>query len=132
MTYATSKDIENAYGKGSLPDGGGTSAAVTAALSAATAEIDTYLAGRYDLPLATPPPILKALCVDIALYKTSLDIGSLTDERRKRYEDALALLRRLADGKADLGLPKPKQTAPSHASFTASPRLFTRQSLRDF
>ena len=129
MTYATAQDIQDAYGDQSLPGGGGESAAVGSALAAATAEINAHIARRYDLPLTTPPDIVKSLCVDIAVYKLCADSGLYTEERRQRYEDAISLLKRVADGKADLGITNPKPKTKPHATFTARSRDFTRQTM---
>jgi phage gp36-like protein len=68
----------------------------------ADAEIDGYLAGRYSLPLASVPPILNRLSSDIARYH--LYGERVTDTVRKRYEDAVRLLRGLADGSVKLGI----------------------------
>ena len=61
-----------------VPDEG----AVTAALDSASAEIDGYIAVRYTLPLASPPPNLTQPCVDIALYRLASSRDVLTDEHR--------------------------------------------------
>ena len=77
---------------------------VTLALVDATAEIDSYLAAKYDLPLTTVPTILARICSDIAMYRMSADIGALTEEKRTRFDDAIKWLRDVAKGTASLGL----------------------------
>lgn len=95
------------------------------ALADATAEIDTYVGVRHRLPLASVPEVLARLCCDIALYRLSVDAGSHTEEKRKRYEDAVALLRRIASGEVSLGLATPaEQESSGYAFFEAPPKRF--------
>jgi len=105
--------------------------AEAAALLDASSEIDGYLAGRYSLPLATVPPNLILFCCDIAIYRGSK--GSMvTEECRKRFEDAIRYLSKVAEGKISLFASDP--SAPnggSGASFTGSERVFTRTKMRD-
>ena len=75
------------------------------AIARADAEIDSHVGARYPLPLASVPEILRQLSSDIAVYRLATDGGALTNEHRQRYEDAVAHLRRLADGRAVLSLP---------------------------
>lgn len=95
MIYATHADIIAAYGEDALwvadrDDDALVDEGVTAAaLEGASAEIDAYLAARYPLPLAEAPLVLRRPCVDIAVYRLSGDGGALTDEKRRRYEDAI-------------------------------------------
>ena len=137
MAYATQQDIVDRYGEDQLAiafdrdgDGNVDTDSVTAALADASDEIDGYLAGRYRLPLADPPRILTFLAVDIALYKGSVETV-VTDERRRRYDDAIAYLTKVATGKIALLSSDP--SAPnggSGATFTAAPRAFTRDSMK--
>jgi phage gp36-like protein len=113
--YANEQDIIDKYGAEALVitadhDGDGVAdpAVVARGLSDAGDEINTYIGSRYPLPLTYAPPILKPLCIDIALYKMSVGI-TVTDEKRLRYEDALKLLVKIAEGKITLGLPAVEQ-----------------------
>jgi phage gp36-like protein len=90
----------------------------------ASDEIDAYVAVRHTLPLNPVHPVLKPLCIDIALYKMSTG-PTVTEEKRKRYEDARALLKMIAEGKISLG----QQAAAANsggAFFQSNPRLFGR------
>jgi len=142
--YALQSDIVTLYGQNSLVvadhdrDGIPDSAAVTRALAAASDEIDTYLAARYTLPLAEVPGFLKTLTVDIALYRLALSAEVLSDEHRRRYDDALGHLRRIAEGKAALvftpvppveGQPDVSAAQPIVSGGPA--KLFTRDLTRD-
>ncbi|MOA13986.1 hypothetical protein D3C78_1340600 [compost metagenome] len=91
----------------------------------ATAEIDSYVGTRHRLPLAVIPEVLVRLCGDIALYRLSAEAGSGTEEKRTRYEDAVALLRRIASGEVSLGMPTPAaQETSGFAFFEAQPKRF--------
>lgn len=146
MAYATQADIVTLYGDDALVvadrDGDGLpdAAAVARALDHASAEIDTHLAARYPLPLASVPMMLTSWAVDIAVYRLALSADVLSDEHRRRYEDALAGLKRVAEGKAALVFPAdpdaetpetPVDTSPHPIVVGGPERLFTRQTLRD-
>jgi phage gp36-like protein len=131
MPYATQADILERYGEDVLyaladrnRDGTLDEEAISRALVDATAEIDSYLASRYPLPLSATPKIVVILCADIALYRLSPD--HVTEERRKRYEDAVKMLRLISDGKMSLGIET--QDSPvqrSEISVQAPSRIFT-------
>ncbi len=145
MPYATQSDIATLYGHNALVvadhdrDGVPDSAAVAVALNYATAEIDSYLAPRHSLPLAEVPLVLTQLCVDIAVYRLALSGELMTDEIDKRYERALARLRDLAAGKANLVFTTPIGGVTEDGDFrgpqpivSGGPdKLFTRQQMRD-
>lgn len=138
MAYATSADITAIYGEDALlvvadraGDGVVDAAAVERALAAATALIDANVGVVYTTPLSSVPDLVRDLCVDIALYKLATEGNGLTDEKRTRYEDALSLLKRIADGKANLDLPTPDKPKSAGAVIVSSqPRRFGRDRLR--
>ena len=138
--YATEEDIVDLYGSDELlitfdrdNDGVSDPIVVAKALQRATSEIDVYLAGRYDLPLLSVPEILTPLCVDIALYKGCANSMLVTDEKRKRYEDAISLLKKIAAGTASLGLKKEEEPASQDcAQVSAPPQIFSQNSLENF
>ncbi len=84
------------------------------ALNDASAEIDGYLDGRFSLPLSDPPALLNRLACDIAMYRLQA-LRPLHDiaDARQRYDDAVAMLTRVADGAVTLGLAPDNQDAPS-------------------
>jgi phage gp36-like protein len=136
MPYATQQDMIDRYGEDDLliaadhdGDGVADAAVVTQGLSDATDVIDAHIGARYTLPLATVPAVLKRLCVDIALYLMSKP-PSITEEKRKRYEDAIKLLQAISSGKVSLGISETGETVATTggASFTAKDRVFTRRS----
>ena len=148
MIYASQADITDLYGERVLyvadRDGDGVPdvPAIERALLEASAEIDSYLATRYALPLpdGTDVSVLRKLAVDIAVYTLALSRDVLTDEITKRYENAVASLRRLAKGEQTLQLPADPDTDPEdphadgpRAIVQGGPeRLFSREKMRDF
>lgn len=138
MPYAVAQDIVDRLPNGQEGlvlladrdgDGVADEAVVAGALKDAGDEIDTYVGAVYALPLPSAPAVLTRLCVDIAIYRMGRDAARGTEEDRKRYEDAIDLLKRIADKKASLGPVAPGEAPPaptSVASFTAEPRQFRR------
>ena len=118
--------------------------ALQQALDDASAEIDGYLESRFTLPLGDPPAVLARLTCDVAMYRLQAlrPLHDLADARQ-RYEDAVALLLRVADGSLTLGL-APDNREPGEAagavvtqaggdSTGALPeRMFSRGSLKGF
>lgn len=114
------------------------------ALADASAEIDGYLEGRFTLPLTDPPAVLARLTCDVAMYRLQA-LRPLHDlaEARKRYEDAVAVLVRVADGTLTLGL-APDNQEPAEAadavvteaggdrSGALPQRVFSRGTLKGF
>lgn len=74
------------------------------ALEDASAEMDTYLASRYRVPVKTHARFLAGLCCDIARYRLSGSGVCETDPVRVRYRDAIRFLERAAAGTTTLGL----------------------------
>lgn len=110
MAYATVADLIARFGEEELiqlTDRAGAHAVDSAiaqrALDDASAEMDGYLAVRYQLPLPTVPTLLARIACDVARYRLWEDHAS--DEVRRRYEDARRLLEAIAKGLVSLGLP---------------------------
>lgn len=117
---------------------------LTQALSDASAEIDGYLESKFALPLGDPPAMLNRLACDIAMYRLQ-SLRPLHDlaDARKRYEDAVELLVRVARGEVTLGLAadevEPPQASGSvvtqaggDSSGVLLTRLFDRGSLKGY
>ncbi|MGP9788942.1 gp436 family protein [Roseinatronobacter sp. NSM] len=141
MAYATQSDIVELYGPDALfvadrdGDGVADTAAVTRALEGAQDEIDTYIAVRYRLPLAQPARILRQYAVDIALYRLALSADVLSDEHRRRYEDTIAALKRIAKGEAALVMPADDDAeddgqGPRPIVVGGPERIFSREKMR--
>lgn len=101
----------------------------------AEAEIDSYLGVLYALPLAETPPLVKRLSITMtihALYQRRFPDG-VPEGVRAAYTDAVALLRRLADGSATLGVqPRLAENSSRTAAVTSHTAVFSRRSLRGF
>lgn len=112
MPYATSQDIIDRYGNDLLliiadrdNDGIADAVAIEQAAADADAEIDAYLAGRYQLPMAEVPGVLKRVAVDIMIYRLAATADVATDAQQQRYNDAVKLLDKISKGQVSLGFP---------------------------
>ncbi len=144
MSYATPQDIVNRYPNRDLvqltnEDPMVTSINTTAleqALGDASAEIDGYLGGRFTLPLTEAPEVLNRLACDIAVYRLQSlrPIHDLADARR-RYDDAIAMLGKVASGQMTLGIGADgnETSIAQGAEQAAGPaRIFSRKSMKGF
>jgi phage gp36-like protein len=109
VAYCTLDDIKNDIPEAELiqltdDDNAGVvdEAKVTDAIADADSEIDTYLRGRYPLPLDPAPRILKKLSIGIALYYLFHRRQIANDVIKERYENAVKLLDRIAKGQVHL------------------------------
>ncbi|MGU9981462.1 phage protein Gp36 family protein [Phreatobacter sp. HK31-P] len=126
MPYATAADIVSLYTQelvdkiawDEITEAVNTPA-IERALSEAAAEIDTHLSGRYPIPIHPVPPILRKLNVDMAIYHVAFGYSRRTDEMRVRYDDALKMLLRIADGKAGLGIASTVATVDGEGNVIA-------------
>ncbi|MBL8500038.1 MAG: DUF1320 domain-containing protein [Nitrosomonas sp.] len=140
MTYATQQNMIDRFGESELielTDRGGNDvidvAVLSLALVDADATINGYLAARYTLPLANPvPEMLERFACDIARY--ALYDDEVKEAIETRYKDAIAYLRDVSTGKADLGVSdtsnKPASTATAQMSSTTP--VFRREDSRGF
>jgi len=122
MPYATADDIVDLHGQQFLndladrnQDGAPDADVVESAIRAADAEINTYLAMRYQTPLTYNPipDVVRIASVEIASYRLASNGLSLTEDIRTRYEDMIKLLTQIATGKAGLGVPDDHIDVPS-------------------
>jgi phage gp36-like protein len=109
MAYATVADLLAAYGEQEVialtdrEDIGAVDATVAlGALERASSEADTYIAGRYALPLASVPQALTAVVCDIARYRLSGGETTETTPIADRYKAAVTWLKDIAAGRAVL------------------------------
>lgn len=141
MTYATQADLVARFGDAELAqrtdrENGTVIDAVVLerALADADAEINSYLAKRYTLPLASTPVVLTRLACDMARYRL-FDDGT-PDTVRQRYEDAVSLLKRMASGDVTLGneaaIDSAAATSTDQVVHCFSPRAITDNSTRGF
>ncbi len=145
MPYANTQDIIDRYGEDFLftladrdRDDDLDTTAVDNALSDASGLMDSYLSTRFALPLENMPALLKRLCIDIAVYWLSEDGGGATEEKRQRYEDTIAWLKRISKGETELGLGSDSKGSTDDGDTASSDgvliqsneRLFSRNKLR--
>lgn len=138
MAYATLQTLVDQVGADEVArsadrdlDGVADVDVVSRAIADADAEIDSYIGAKYSLPLDPVPAIVTTYSGIIALYRLSADVGTLTPEKRQRYEDAVRWLKDISSGKAVLGgedEPVGKDTAGIR--MTAAPREFTPAKVR--
>jgi phage gp36-like protein len=140
VPYATQQDLIDRFGETEviqLSDRASTgaidAAVVAAKLADAAAEIESYLAGRYTLPLEPVPLALQRIACDIARYHLYDDRP--TEYVAKRYDAAIAFLRSVNKGDIQLGVDAGGAAPPSQAGapdFVACEPVFTRDLLKDF
>lgn len=118
--YATQQDIIDLHGadflllvaarglERTLADAK-TREAIADALAQASSEIDGYISTRYAVPVEPTPRIIQNHCINIAIYLMASTADRMTDIIRERYKDALAWLKDISTGKANL---PPAQTGP--------------------
>lgn len=138
--YCTQSDLVARFGEAEMigltdrTNAGTIDAAIVAgAIGKASDLIDGYIGGRYALPLASTPPLLKGFCEDLARH------ALYTVERPKNVDAArdaaIAYLKDVATGRASLGTAVPLAAAPAAASgneilFEPGDRGMSRAELR--
>jgi|GEM_PF-1261931 len=104
------------------------------AIADAEAEIESYLAGRYELPLLTVPAIVRKITVDLAIYNLYFRRrGFLASEWQERYRAALRFLENVAQGVASLGADAPAEIRHLGPAATGSrqDRIFSLGRISD-
>ncbi len=139
MAYATEQDLLDRFNEdevyvtfdrnnlGELDQ-----AALDKALADADEEINSYLTGRYELPLVTVPPLLTRLAASIAMYHGSTGTV-MTEEKEKRYDGAVKMLEKIASGKTSLGLASSDEPdSREQMKVVSSTKLFSDEELNTF
>src|SRR3990172_2247057 len=131
MTYATQQNMTDRFGSQELieltdEDNAGSinAAALGVALTDADAEINSYLAGRYTLPLTQTSDELVRMACDIARYR--LFDTRASEQVKARYDDAIKKLRDVSRGVASLGIDQSSQpvTVAGGATISSGGRDF--------
>lgn len=106
--------------------------AVQANIDDGASLIDLFVGQVATLPLDDPPVILRRINQDFALYTLSADVDSYTEEKRKRYEDGMAILQKIADGKIKLPGGDPDEQIENDAKvyYIETQRNYTRRTQR--
>lgn len=133
MPYCTKQNMIDRYGQEELIQltdranvGAIDDQVLDQAIADASGEIDSYLAGRYSLPLATVPVSLIKIACNMTRYNLYDDAASETV--RQRYEDAIKFLRAVGTGQIDMGLATDgSRPSPSDgAQMESGGRIFGR------
>lgn len=107
MAYSIQTDIENRIGSARLlqladRDGNGSvdAAVLAAAIEKADDLIDSYLRGRYDLPLQAPVPVIvRELSVDLSIYfLQQARRETLSNQDQQNYQLAIDFLEGISLG----------------------------------
>lgn len=137
--YATRDDLNAAFGpdmverlaaRHGVEDDATT---VARALSHAAGVIDGRLSVRFTLPLPVVPPVLRDLACDLAIARLASTDGAigLTDDLKRREDQAMTSLKAIAKGEMNLGLPVAHQgERPQPIVASTGGKLFTRDRLR--
>lgn len=95
-------------------------AVVQAAITDASGEIDSYLGGRYALPIIDAvPDMLRAGCMDLARYRLYDDHSPEVVTQRRN--DFVTWLNRVAMGHVQLPLSAPATDALTHSVAYSDP-----------
>ncbi|MFH1984125.1 MAG: DUF1320 domain-containing protein [Pseudomonadota bacterium] len=135
MAYCTQSDMLEQISQDEviqLTDDAGSGAidadVVTRAIADADGEIDAYCGKRYAVPFSTVPAIIRKLSVDMAIYNLFARREGAPDDRSKRYDSAIRLLRDVGKGAVSLGADDPDGTPPE----TNAPQMSTENPARIF
>lgn len=141
MSYTTQADLVERYGTPMLvdltdradpPAGTIDADVVTRSIDDAGAAIDGYLKGRYSLPLAVTPPLVRDLAQAISIYKLHRD--TVSEKIRRDYEDAIATLKQIANGtvRLDVAGVEPTSSGATGVKFSDRPRDMTPDNMKGF
>lgn len=111
---------------------------VQEAIADADAEIDGYLAKRYDVPMSPAPRVLNKFSKDIAVYNLMSRIGIDEQDRDKtylnRYNAAVKFLEGVAKGTISIGIGDTGSTQAQAAyngfRIEHPERLFSRETMK--
>ncbi|MBK8157984.1 MAG: DUF1320 domain-containing protein [Rhodospirillaceae bacterium] len=143
MTYALQIDLERHASVEALisltdrdqpPAGVVNVATIADALGKATAMVDSYLRGRYALPVNPVPAEINLYTTHIAYYLLHGNASVYPDAVKADYENAIARLRELANGITMLSaaVAAASDAVSSGAQYSGDDRKFTRTNMVDF
>ncbi len=108
---------------------------VTEAIEQADAEIDSYCAVRYMVPVSPVPGLLKKFSVDIAVYSLySRAVQSVPEVRSERYRSAVRQLEGISKGTLTLGVreAQPSEVTGAETNMRSDTAVFTRKGMEGF
>lgn len=116
MAYATIDEVLNRYPPAKTMVGSGMNEVATLDISSiyvfgAAGIVDGYLGAKYVTPITMPQALITQVTADIALYKLCEDkMPRIPDFAERRYNNSIAILEALRDGKMTLGNSTPLVT----------------------
>src|SRR5512135_2206005 len=96
------------------------------AISAAQAVVDCALSRQYAVPFGDPPEVVRKLTSDLAIYNLYQRMGSVPQEVKAAYDNAGAVLEKIARGLFSIGSPGPASV------FSCQTREFSRELMEGF
>ncbi|MGL5166639.1 MAG: gp436 family protein [Afipia sp.] len=141
MSYATQADLVEKFGidlmlgvadRADPPAGTIDPVVVGRSLADADAMIDGYLKGRYALPLATTPPLVRTLALTITIYLLHRD--TVAEKIRRDYEDAISTLKQIAGGivRLDVAGVEPASSGATGVRVNDRPRDMTPDNMKGY
>ncbi len=110
-------------------------AKIAKAIADSEAEVNGYVATRHAVPIAAPvPDLVKALAIDIAIYRLWRRRQRVPADVRTAYDDAVSKLKDIARGTLTLGIdPAPADSTKGSSGEVFGPeRVFDRDKMSGF
>ena len=111
-------------------------AIVEKAIKESSTLIDSYVRKRFPRPFQSVPEVLRMVCVDLSIYNLYERVTELniTDGMKLRYDNAIKLLIRIADGEQDIGVDPDEPVTETGFSVASKvdgePAMFSLSSMR--
>lgn len=94
--------------------------------------VDSYLRGRYQLPLSTIPELIKRLTFQVARYYLYEKKG-LTEDVLQTFDRAINELRRIAKGESRLDAPElSAEQSSGQIKYVKGTPLFSRENMAGY
>lgn len=146
MNYCTYEDIQGHIPEARLvevtddlaPNASGEVkvAIVEKAIKESSTLIDSYVRKRFPRPFQSVPEVLRMICVDLSIYNLYERVTELniTDGMKLRYDNAIKLLIRIANGEQDIGVDSDESVTETGFSVASKldggPAMFSLSSMR--
>ena len=146
MNYCTYEDIQGHIPEARLvevtddlaPNASGEVkvAIVEKAIKESSTLIDSYVRKRFPRPFQSVPEVLRMICVDLSIYNLYERVTELniTDGMKLRYDNAIKLLIRIANGEQDIGVDPDESVTETGFSVASKldggPAMFSLNSMR--
>ena len=109
---------------------------VEKAIKESSTLMDSYVRKRFPRPFQSVPEVLRMVCVDLSIYNLYERVTELniTDGMKLRYDNAIKLLIRIADGQQDIGVAPDEPVTETGFSVASKvdggPAMFSLSSMR--